>query len=109
MNDLIIYQKTYDFILYFFPIIERFPKHEKFALQSQIKNCCLEIQKGVIRANKSRNKRPILFEIDINLEIAKMLIRYSHERKYLSTAKYENASKKLVEIGRLLGGWIKSC
>jgi len=35
------------------------------------------------------------------------MIRFSHQRKYLSNKKYEHAIKLLNEIGRLLGGWIK--
>jgi len=107
MKDLIIYQKVYDFMRYFFPIVERFPKHEKFVLQTQIKNCVLEIAKKIIKANKSRNKKPILFEIDVLLEQLRLLIRFSHDRKYLSTKKYEHSSMMLNEIGKLLGGWMK--
>ena len=38
---MILYQKVYDFMIYFFPIVERFPKHEKFTLQTQVKNSVL--------------------------------------------------------------------
>lgn len=38
MQNMILYQKVYDFMIYFFAIVDRFPKHEKFALQAQIKN-----------------------------------------------------------------------
>jgi len=32
LDDLIIYQKTYDLILWFFPIINKFPKKQRFVL-----------------------------------------------------------------------------
>jgi len=92
---------------YFFPVVERFPKHEKFVLQSTIKNCVLDIARKIIKANKIQNKKPILYDIDVMLEELRLMIRFSHQRKYLSNKKYEHAIKLLNEIGRLLGGWIK--
>ncbi len=108
MQDLTIYQKTYDLILYLFPIVDRFPKYEKFVLCSQIKNRLLYIIKQIIRANKSRNKIPVLFDIDISLEELRVLIRLAHDRRFLSKKSYAETSRRLSEIGRLLGGWLKS-
>jgi len=108
MQNLIIYQKVYDLMLYLFPIVDRFPKFEKFVLCTQIKNCVLEIARTIIRANKSRNKRSILYNIDVSIEEFRLLIRFSHDRKYLSHKSYEETSKRINEIGRLLGGWMKS-
>lgn len=108
MDNLIIYQKIYDFTLYLFPIVDRFPKFEKFVICTMLKTCVLGMAKGVIRANKSRNKKPLLYDIDVQLEELKFLLRLSHDRKYLSHRSYEQSSKLTAEIGRLLGGWIKS-
>jgi hypothetical protein len=108
MDNLIIYQKIYDFTLYLFPIIDRFPKFEKFVLCTHIKSRVLDVAKLIIRANKSRNKKPLLFDIDVAIEEIKFLLRLSHDRKYISHRSYEHGSKLLLEIGRLLGGWIKN-
>ncbi|MEW6115681.1 MAG: diversity-generating retroelement protein Avd [Nitrospirota bacterium] len=108
MNDLVIYQKVYDFTLYLFPIVEKFPKHEKFVLCTHVKSCVLDIARLIIRANKSRTKKAILYDIDVRIEELKFLLRLAHDRKYLSNKSYEHSSKLLLEIGRLLGGWIKS-
>ncbi|MBI3584181.1 MAG: diversity-generating retroelement protein Avd [Nitrospinae bacterium] len=108
MENLIIYQKVYDFALYFFPIVDKFPKYEKFVLCTHIKNCVLDIARGIIRTNKSRNKKPLMYDIDVKLEELKFLIRFAHDRKHLSHKSYEHSGKLIAEIGRLLGGWIKS-
>ena len=109
MNEkLIIYQKTYDFILYIFPIIDKFPKKQKFVLAQQIQNCMIDIQKLIIQANKSRNKIPHLFKIDVELEKLRLLIRLAKDLRFLSIKRYGNISKMINEIGSLLGGWIKS-
>ncbi|MFQ6822183.1 MAG: four helix bundle protein [Agathobacter sp.] len=53
------YQKTYDFLLYLYPILSQFPKFEKFALQSQIKTAVFEMLKSVIRFRKTGTKSHI--------------------------------------------------
>ena len=52
MESMKAYQKTYDFLLYLYPILSQFPKFEKFALQSQIKTAVFEMLKSVIRFRK---------------------------------------------------------
>jgi len=108
MQKLVLYQKVYDFMLYIFPIIDRFPKYEKFALCTELKNTILKLHTLTIRANKSKRKKQGAYEIDICLEELRMLIRFSHDRKYLSKKSYEHSSKLLLEIGKILGGWIKT-
>lgn len=53
MESMKAYQKTYDFLLYLYPILSQFPKFEKFALQSQIKTAVFEMLKSVIRFRKT--------------------------------------------------------
>ena len=92
---------------WFFPVLDRFPKFEKFALTTQVKNTCYDILKQIIRTNKSRNKTAGLYEIDTQLEMLRWMIRHSHRRKYLSHQCYETAAKKVAELGRIVGGLIK--
>ena len=106
MEKLIIYQKTYDFILYFYGVVAKFPKHEKFTLQTQLKNCILEFLRLIVRANKSDTKKRLLYEADVSLEEFRTLVRLSHDLRYINPRQYGNISEKLSEIGRLLGGWI---
>lgn len=107
MEGFILWQKMEDFVDWLFPIVDRFPKHEKFALCSQIKNTCYGILQQIIRTNKSKQKLSGLYEIDTQLEYLRWVLRYSHRRKYLSHHSYETAGKKVAEIGRIIGGLLK--
>ncbi|ODA44246.1 hypothetical protein THER_1014 [Thermodesulfovibrio sp. N1] len=49
-----------------------------------------------------------MYEIDIKIEELKFLLRFAHERRYMSHKSYSHSSERLIEIGRILGGWIKS-
>lgn len=107
-NELIIYQKHYDLMLYSFPIIGRFPKEQRFVLGQQIENAMLDIGQMIVHANKLRNKREKLYELDIALEKLRFLIRLSKDLKMMSISKYGHHCERIDEIGKLLGGWLKS-
>jgi four helix bundle protein len=108
MNNLKLYQKMYDLILYSFPIIDRFPKKQKFVLGQQIENCMIEITKLIVHANKLKSRRSKLFEIDIELEKLRLLVRLAKDLGFMSIKKYGNHAEKINEIGKILGGWMKA-
>ena len=108
LYDLKIFQKTYDFLLWLKPTVQRFAKVHKYSLGIQLENEALELLKKIIRANFKRgNKKEFIEECFVSYEIVKVLIRLSKEYKLLNIKQYEFASNQLDEIGRLLGGWYK--
>jgi len=107
INKLVIYQKLYDVILYAIPILNRFPKSQRFVLAQQIQNALLDAAKLIARANIERDKRKTLVELDIVLDQARLLIRVAHDLNLLSHCHYGQMAMRLNEIGRLLGGWRK--
>jgi four helix bundle protein len=107
-KELIIYQKHYDLIIYSFPIINRFPRDQRFVLGQQIENSMLEIAKMIVHVNKLKQKKMRLFEIDVELEKLRLLIRLAKDLKMMTISKYGHHCERMDEIGRLLGGWIKT-
>ena len=107
LDKLIIYQKLYDLITYAFPIVNRFPKNQRFVLAQQIENSLLDAVKLVAKANLQRDKRRTLYELDIQLNMTKLLIRVAHDLNLLSHRHYGQMAMRMKEIGRLLGGWRK--
>jgi hypothetical protein len=79
LDDLIIFQKTYDLILWLFPIINRFPKKQRFVLGQQIENELIEIIKDIILANNERNKTEILKRISVRLDTLRVLVRLAKD------------------------------
>lgn len=110
LDNLILYQKFYDLILYSFPIIGRFPKNQRFTLGQQIENSMLDITKLIIQANKFGNKNRLqnLYCVDVELEKLKLLIRLANDLGFMSQQRYGVFCERFVEIGRILGGWIKA-
>ena len=106
LSDLKIFQKAYDFLLWIKPTVQRFTKVHKYSLGIQLENEVLELLKNIIRANLKRNSKKMeIEECFVRYEIVKVLIRLSREFNLLSKKQYEFASKELIEMGKLLGGW----
>lgn len=115
MNDvegLMIYKQYMELIYYMENIVLKYPKCEKLSLVSNIKNNTYLGMKKIIMANKEFNKGKrinILNDLDTDMKILKVLIRLSYKKKYINGNNYRVWSKKISNIGNLLGGWIKSC
>ena len=62
----------------------------------------------IIEANKKYYKKTTLQELDVEVEKLKAYIRLSYKLGFLPPKKYELWSGLVVEIGRMVGGWIKS-
>jgi hypothetical protein len=109
MKDMILYQRVYDFMLYLFPLVDRFPKYEKFALQTQIKNSVYRLLRLTVDIQKSRQKARYLYEFDKELEFLRTLVAFSNDKKpsYMSAQSRKTTMEKLLEIGKIVGGMIK--
>lgn len=109
-QEFMIQQKTYDMILYGNICLRQFPKHEKHVLAADIRKSMYKLLELIVRANKKYYKKTTVEEIDIELDVLRTLIRLAADSqlKYLPLNKYENWSKMLNEIGKMIGGWIKT-
>jgi hypothetical protein len=55
-----------------------------------------------------RDKLPLLRKADEALTRIRILFRLSYEMQFINVKSYEYGSQQIVELGKLLGGWIKS-
>jgi len=108
MQDLIVKQKIEDMIAYGYVALRQFPKHERHVLNQEIRQTMWRLLELVVVCNKRYYKKNTLQDIDVTLDILRSKVRLAFDLKYLPMSKYEHWSKMLDEIGRLVGGWIKS-
>ena len=108
LDQLTIFEKTYQLILWLYPTVRKFPKAQRFVLGQQIENVSLDILRGIIRANAARAKLPILYNVSIDLDTLRILLRLSKDLKFISVRQYGFAAERVNEVGKLLGGWIRS-
>jgi hypothetical protein len=108
MNEMVIKLKLEEMIRYGYVCVARFPKAERFTLVADLKSCMYTSLRLVITANKRYHKKNTLQDLDIEFEMLKSLVRLAKELGFLPFNQYEHWQKLNVEIGRMIGGWIKS-
>lgn len=107
-EELKILQKVFDMMEYGYGALAQFPKSEKFALVTDIKRSMDTMLERVIEAQKKYYKKTTLQELDVETAKLKAYLRLSYQLGFLPMKKYEIWSEKVVEIGKMLGGWLKS-
>ena len=109
LQNLVIFQKVYDLILWMYPLINKFPKKQRFVLGQQLENTLLEILKNIIQANQERERLETLKQASIDLDKFRILYRLAKDLKFMSIKQYQFGAEKINEVGKILGGWLKSC
>ena len=100
--------KLHDLLLYLVPQLNKFPRDQKFVLGDRIETKMLEVQEHCLRAYYSRDKRNHLLEANLPLEVTRHLIRLAHGLRLVSNHTYGVLAEKVDEVGRMIGGWLKT-
>lgn len=107
-DDLKILQKIFDMMEYGYLALQQYPKSEKFALVTDIKRSMNTLLKRCIEAQKKYYKKTTLQDMDVEIATIRAYLRLSFQLGFLPMKKYEVWSGMVVEIGKMLGGWLKS-
>ena len=106
--DLPITKKCEDMMDYAYICLRYYPKSERFVIGSDIRHCMLSLYGMMIGSAKKYYKKTALQNVDIELEKLKALVRLSKSLNLLTFKRYEVWSIYLAEIGKMVGGWLKS-
>ena len=107
-THLTIYQKSYDLLLRIYKEVHKFPKEYKYSLGQQVQTACLDLLDQIIIANSEQDKKPYLSKANKHIDRLRIYIRLCHNLQIITFKKYEILSRFVDEIGKMLGGWIKS-
>ena len=108
-EELKIERKILDMMEYaYLHALSQYPKSEKFAMAADIKRCMDHLLELCIDAKKHHFKKTTLEKMDVELEKVRKYVQLSFNLKYLPMKKYQVWSEKLDEIGKMLGGWLKT-
>ena len=107
-DPLLILGKIEDMMLYAYPVLNAYPKYERFVLAADIKQCMDQAMERTIEANKKYYKKTTLHELDVEIDKLRKYVRLSYRLKYIDFKKYKQWSEQVNEIGRMLGGWMAS-
>jgi len=109
IEELKIYQKLQDMLHYAEDCcLNQFPKHQRYVLAARIRDNIDLLLELCITANKRYYKKTTMQDMDIQPEMLRARVRLAYQLRILPDRKYENWSQMLDEIGRMIGGWIRS-
>lgn len=106
-QKFLVIKRGYDFSKWLLQHTGKFPKSYRFSVAAKLENAVLEFVELTSVANVRKDKLPLLRRADESLVKLRLLFRLSYEMRFINLKSYEYGSKQLVELGKLLGGWIK--
>lgn len=112
MEVLVVYQKWEDAAEYLYHLFTNLPKSERYTMGASMRDSLFSCGSHISRANKIKNlklRREEIERADKDLADLKVMIRLAYRMKFISTKKYEVSAAKLTELGKMLGGWLRSC
>ena len=87
----------------------KLPKPDRFTLGVRVENLMLDLIELILLAKSktATSQLLILNKADLKLQTLKLMVRIAHEARALSDIAYAKHEERLLEIGCLVGGWLK--
>lgn len=101
-------QKIEDMMEYAYPVLQQFPKSEKYAMAADLKRCMDIMLERCVEAEKAYYKKTTLRELDVAVAKCKTYVKMAYRLKFMSYKKFEIINDYLTQIGKMVGGWIKT-
>ncbi len=108
--DIPIFKRTYDLYKTFYGYRDGIQKQDRHTIWQKCENIILEILEGILLASQAykSEKLPILERVSVKLNVLRVFLRLMKDVKIIDNKKYTTLEGLVDEIGRMLGGWIKS-
>lgn len=90
--------------------IEKFPKVSRYSLGTRIEHTILELIElcYLAQAKRGASKLLILGKMDVKLKMLASHLRIANSTRCISDGGFAELSERAIEIGKILGGWIKA-
>lgn len=108
--DIPIFKKTYEFYKEWYLRLKDFPRQERYALGVQCEAAILRVLADIISASKApRDRRADFLDSAIReLNMVRVYIRLAKDIKALDMNGYVVLEERAIEIGKMLGGWLRA-
>lgn len=109
-NDIPIFKKTYDLYKNFYAHRADVPRQDRYTLWQRSENCILDVLEGVLLASQlnKMEKISVLTNTSVKLNSLRVFLRLMKDVKAIDNKRYIVFESDVDEIGRMLGGWIRS-
>lgn len=86
----------------------KFPRGVAYTFRSRIDNLTLDVFEKLIEARYTRERTAMLKQVNLALEKLRLLLRLCNEQAVLDPKAFRFACGELLEVGRMVGGWMRS-
>ena len=109
-EEMVVFTRTFDLLEWLLPKSERFPRAYRSTVTQRLMDAALDLQEALIaaEARAGRSRLSALRDADAALSRLRIYLRLAHRWRWLSDGQYAHAGGMVGEIGRLLGGWLRS-
>ena len=108
--DIPILKKTYDLYRTFHDYRKIVPKQDRFTVYERSEDLLLDVIESLLEAAHMdpARKREHLENASVKLNMLRFLVRMLKDVRSIDIKKYVILEGKIDEIGRMLGGWLRS-
>jgi len=108
--DIPIFKKAYELYKNFYSIRSSVSKQARYTIFLRCENVLLDIIEDILEASQlSKNEKlPVLMKASLKLNLLRVFIRLMKDVKSIDLKNYALMEESVDEIGRMLGGWLKS-
>lgn len=108
--DIPIFKETYDLYRTFYALRLGVPKQDRYTLWQKCETLLLGVLEDIMVAGQTNRtmKLPVLETASTKLNLLRVFIRLASDVKAIDNKRYVALETEVDEIGRMLGGWIKS-
>lgn len=116
-----IQHKCRELILLLQVNLNHFPRHEKYGLCQEIRQCVYGVLAGIVECQKRYHNKTSLTKLDVQHEQLRVFVNLAFELGYFSfehhkmarsepeaLRRYTAVSVLVNELGAMIGGWIRS-
>ncbi len=110
-RDLLVWQKSHQFVLEIYSITKIFPKEEIYALTNQMRRATVSIPANIAEGFSKKtlaNRINFLSHSEGSLEEVKYYIILAKDLGYISLLDFEKLTQNAEEISKLIKGYSKS-
>ena len=101
-------QSCHELLLWLIPQLDKFPRSRRFTLGERLEAGVIEVLELLVETAYTRNKEAPLRRANLRLEVVRHLWRLAHELKVVAIRQYEHGARLLDDLGRQIGGWLRS-
>lgn len=88
-------------------VLHQFPRMERHLLCAEMRTSTNQFLRLITVAWKRRQKSSALFDLDVEIEVFRQLIRKAHRLGYINDRRLGVWMGHTNAIGQIVGGWIK--